>query len=218
MIEYMTNSPQWPLLNQQSANTTTPADSFVSEPERDRAERYLHQALRDGRLNASEFQQRFAEAMYATQRSQLQAAIGGIPAGQVLVVASTQFGRSTGARQTNTGLPAQFAANETGLAALAHASGLVSWILGPALFWATARPGSIVRREAAKAFNFQLSAALALVGLGMVLGVLGLGGLMSLVWLGWLGLTLTGTVMASRGNDWANPVTSLTKIAPLDPR
>ncbi len=48
-----------------------------------------------------------------------------------------------------------------GAAGLAHFSVFFLWLLGPGLVFALSTPGTYARREAAKAFNFQLIAAIA---------------------------------------------------------
>lgn len=209
----MNNVQQWPLLNNGSA---APADQHpdaqVNESERDRAERTLHQALRDGRLTVSEFERRFTVAMNANKLSQLRTAVADMPAPVNRAVTSMHnyYRATTGQPQPNAlavaqNRPAAAPADQHSLAALAHASGLVSWILGPALCYATASKGSFVRMQAAKAFNFQLTAGIVLVTANIVLGVLGLGGLAGLLTLGWLGLTIAAAVKAGRGEDWENP-------------
>ena len=81
IIEGMTNDPQWPLLNNSQptdryqAPSASAPNAPVSEVERDRAERLLHQAHREGRITTTDFEQRFTRAMNATRADQLYAAI-----------------------------------------------------------------------------------------------------------------------------------------------
>lgn len=105
--------------------------------------------------------------------------------------------------------------SSNGIAVLAHISGMFTWIVGPAVFYAIARPGSLVRKEAAKAFNYQLVAGLLFVAASIVFGVLNLGGAVALLWLGWFGLTIVGAAKAGSGQDWTNPVNKYTKFAPM---
>ena len=84
IIEGMTNDSQWPLLNNSrpadryQAPSAPAPDAPVSEVERDRAERLLHQAHREGRITTTDFEQRFTRAMNATRADQLYAAIQNI--------------------------------------------------------------------------------------------------------------------------------------------
>lgn len=215
----MTN--QWPLLN----NTATATQSGpviegpITEDQRDRAERMLHQALRDGRLTTWDFEERFTKAMNASRISQLHAAIGNIPAVSQAVVQVRQQYRDQFAQPARP-VPSAIQVDTNGVAALTHLSGLFTWILGPALFYVGARPGSPMRREAAKAFNWQLLSGLLFITCAIVTSILGLGDLMVLGWLGWVALTIIGGVQAGRGNDWANPVNKITKlnVLPTDGR
>ena len=106
------------------------------------------------------------------------------------------------------------------MAALAHLSPLFSWLLGPLLVFALTEPGSYPRREAAKAFNFQLTSTIA--GLGAtVLAAFSwslFGRLLSLMFLAWLVLTVVGGVKALKGEDWTNPVKQIIKLEPLSER
>ena len=62
IIEGMTNDPQWPLLNNSQptdryqAPSASAPNAPVSEVERDRAERLLHQAHREGRITTTDSQ------------------------------------------------------------------------------------------------------------------------------------------------------------------
>ena len=95
-------------------------------------------------------------------------------------------------------------------AAGAYMSALPLSVFGPALFWLTARPGSMVRREAAKAFRLTLVmgtltlvAALLLDGSFLAEKVFVAGfGL-------WVLLSVAGAVQAGRGEDWESPVDAL---------
>lgn len=220
----MNHTPQWPLLNnaRPAADAQRP-DAQVTESERDRAERLLHQALRDGRLNVAEFERRFTVAMNAAKVSQLRTAVADMPAPVQRAVTSVHdyYRTATGQPQHNavalaaTRPSAQADKQQNGIAALAYASGMLAWILGPFLCYATARPGSFARIQAAKAFNFHLTTGIMLVVANIVLGVLGLGGLGALLTLGWLGLSIAGAIKAGNGEDWENPVSARWNIEAL---
>lgn len=213
----MTSSQQWPLLNQSStatASAETP-DAKLTEPERDRAERFLHAALRDGRLNASDFEARFTAVMNAKRLAQVHTAISGIaPVGQALARVQDRF--SAPGQQPGAARVPSLPSISSGAGAFAHFSGLFSWIIGPAVIYAASPQGSIARREAAKAFNYQLVAGFAFLAVAIVLGgILNLGGFVPLAWLGWLGLTIFGGVRAAAGEDWQNPLTRLVRVQAL---
>ena len=101
------------------------------------------------------------------------------------------------------------------MAAFAHFSAFLLWLFGPALVYALSTPGTYARREAAKAFNFQLIALVAFVVVGMLGGITGLdifGWLMPFMGLGWLVLTIVGGAKALQGENWKNPVR---RVVPL---
>lgn len=212
---------QWPLLNNDRPNAqsaTRPApDGPINEMQRGDAERQLHQAFRDGRITTTDFEERFTKAMNATQLGQLRAALENIPAPvqQAMVSVHQQYRNYAGQQRGGQWVPAMPQANDSGAAMMTHFSGLISWIIGPAIIYGFSRPGSLVRREAAKAFNFQLASSVFFIMGAVLAGFIGLGGLVPLLWLGWFGMTIASGVMAARGEDWQNPVNKWVKINPL---
>ena len=84
--------------------------------------------------------------------------------------------------------------------------------------YALSSSGSYARREAAKAFNFQVVSAISLVTVSILGGVTDaeafdvIGGVM---FLGWLVLTIVGGAKALKGEDWRNPVKSVLKLEVL---
>lgn len=220
-VEHMSYD-QWPLLNNdrpsaQSAAEQPAPDGPINEMQRGDAERQLHQAFRDGRITTTDFEERFTKAMNATQLGQLRAALENIPAPvqQAMVSVHQQYRSHTGQQRPGQWTPAIPQQNESGAAMLTHLSGLISWIIGPAIIYGSSRPGSVVRREAAKAFNFQLLSSILFIVGAVIFGTFGLGGLVALMWFGWFGLTIAGGVMAGRGDDWTNPLNSWVKVNPL---
>lgn len=207
----MTNTPQWPLLNNvQSAPMPAP-DAPITEMQRDGAERLLHQAHRDGRITTTDFERRFTEAMNAARSGQLAGAIANIPAPVTQAVVQVHNQYRSYQQQQAVALPEQ--ANQTAM--WAHLSGLISGPVGPGLFYMTARQGSVVRKQAAKAFNFQIAALIVMVVTGIVFSILGLGTLANIVWAAWLALTVIGGVRAKRGEAWNNPIHNYIKVQPL---
>ena len=93
--------------------------------------------------------------------------------------------------------------------------GLSAVALRARLWSMLSTPGTYARREAAKAFNFQLIALVAFVVVGMLGGITGLdifGWLMPFMGLGWLILTIVGGAKALQGENWKNPVR---RVVPL---
>ncbi len=209
----MTNSPQWPLLNNAQTAQAPAPDSPITEMQRDHAERLLHQAHRNGQITTPDFERRFTQAMNASRSGQLAGAIANIPAPvtQALVQVHNQYRGYQRQQASAMALPEQ--ANQTAM--WAHLSGLISGPVGPGLFYLTARQGSVVRKQAAKAFNFQVAALIVLIVAGIVLSMLGLGTLGNILWAGWLALTVIGGVKANRGEAWENPLHNYVKVTPL---
>ena len=68
-----------------------------------------------------------------------------------------------------------------GVAGFAHFSVFFIWLFGPGLVFALSSPGTYARREAAKAFNFQLISTIA-----FVVSLLIVGGITELAIFGWI--------------------------------
>jgi len=185
----------------------------VTPEQRDRAESWLKEAYADGRISEDEFDRRIGQVISSVTRKELNEAFYGLvqvpttsralgvhPAYQPLVRPETrqQAGR--------------------GVAAFAHFSAFFVWLFGPGLVYALSTPGTYARREAAKAFNFQLISTVAFIAGLIITGVIGseiLGGLFGLMCLGWLILTVVGGAKALQGEDWRNPVKSVVKLEVL---
>lgn len=177
-------------------------DLRVGDVERSRAEALLQDAYCTGRLDEVELDQRLGMVLAAQTRRDLNAGVAGLPAR--LTAPQPVVARSPQA---------------TALGGVAHLSGLVSWIFGPLFAYAVATPGTPARREAAKAFNFQMVAGLAcivtaIVG-GFVLPEAAFGVVMMLGWLGWLILTIMGGARALSGQPFTNPVTRIVRLEAL---
>ena len=186
---------------------------YVTPDQRDRAESWLKEAYADGRISEVEFDSRIGRVLTAETRKELNDAFYGLvqvatpsralgvhPAYQPLVRPETrqQAGR--------------------GVAGLAHFSVFFLWLLGPGLVFALSSPGTYVRREAAKAFNFQLISFIAFVVVGIVAGITELdvfAWLMPFMFLGWFILTIVGGAKALQGENWRNPVKSVVKLEVL---
>ncbi|MFP5416203.1 MAG: DUF1707 and DUF4870 domain-containing protein, partial [Actinomycetes bacterium] len=176
----------------------------VTEADRDRAEEALKDAYCTGRLDEVEFDRRLDLVLRARTRRDLNATFDGLPPAPR---------RPSGTAQTA----------GSGIGAVAHLSALFTWILGPLLVYGASAPGSPGRREAAKAFNFQLIMAIVLV-LTVLLGAIPLvpdvlvGALVTAGWLSWLVLTIVGGARALSGQPWQNPVMKVLRLEVLDSR
>lgn len=178
----------------------------VGDAEREQAASVVQEAYCDGRLDEMELDQRLGMVMIAQTRQDLSAALVGIP--------------RTAPTASERPVPALSRPGTNALAGIAHLSGLFTWVMGPLLCYAVATPGTVGRKEAAKAFNYQAIAgiltAVAFVLAGVVLpktlGLLLLGG-------GYVTYAMLGVVSAARafgGQPFANPVTRIIRWEALD--
>lgn len=190
-----------------------PVDS-VSRDDRERAGQQLREAHRLGHLDDAEFEARMSRVIAADRLAELSAAVDG-PAPH-----SESWQQHRPYREPSFGAAAvagvvqparQAASSSTTMALVAHLAPFLTWLIGPLVLWAIAAKGSYARREAAKAFNWQLTAFV----IGIVVSVLGgllpgdgnpIAGLWTAAW---VVLTVIGAVMAHRGADWRNPVRAL---------
>jgi uncharacterized Tic20 family protein len=186
---------------------------YVTPEQRDRAESWLKEAYADGRITELEFDTRIGQVITAETRKDLNEAFYGLvqvptpsralgvhPAYQPLVRPETreQAGR--------------------GVAGFAHFSVFFFWLLGPGLVFALSTPGTYARREAAKAFNFQLISFIAFVVVGITAGITEFdifGFLLPLMGLSWFILTIVGGAKALQGENWRNPVRKVAKLEVL---
>lgn len=108
----------------------------------------------------------------------------------------------------------------TTMAVVAHLLPFVTWLFGPAVVWALSAKGSNTRREAAKAFNWQLIAFV----IGIVVAALGWiipgdGNPIAGIWTAiWVVLTVIGAVMAGKGAEWTNPIRRVVPLEVLNER
>ena len=188
----------------------------VTEEQRTRAENWLQEAYADGRISEPEFDRRIGQVITANTRRDLNEAFFGL----VQVPASSQ---ALGVHPAYRPLirPETRTQAGRGAAAIAHFSPFLFWIVGPLLVFALSTPGSYPRREAAKAFNFQLVAGIAGLGTAIVAGITELGifeWTLGLMFIGWVILTIVGGAKALQGDDWRNPVKNVIKAEPLSER
>jgi hypothetical protein len=183
---------------------------IVTPQQRDRAEAWLQQAYAENRLTEQEFDVRIGQVLSATTRRELNAAFYGLVP---VAVTSQALGLHPAYQPLVRPEVRQQAGH--GVAAFAHFSAFFLWLFGPGLVYALSTPGSYARREAAKAFNFQLISAIAFTALmvvGAVTGIDWLGAVWGLMALGWVVLTIVGGAKALQGEDWTNPVKHVIKL------
>jgi uncharacterized Tic20 family protein len=185
----------------------------VTPEQRDRAEAWLKDAYAEDRISEDDFDQRIGQVISAITRKDLNQAFYGL----VQIPTSS---RALGLHPAYQPLVPPEARQRAGrgVAGLAHFSAFFLWLLGPGLVFALSTPGTYARREAAKAFNFQLIAAVAFVVVGMLAGITGLdvfSWLLPFMGLGWFILTILGGAKALQGEDWKNPVKHVIKLEVL---
>ena len=185
----------------------------VTPEQRDRAEAWLKDAYAEDRISEADFDQRIGQVISAVTRKELNQAFYGL----VQIPTSSKALGLHPAYQPLVPPEARQRAGR-GVAGLAHFSAFFLWLLGPGLVFALSTPGTYARREAAKAFNFQLIAAVAFVVVGMLAGITGLdvfSWLLPFMGLGWFILTILGGAKALQGEDWKNPVKHVIKLEVL---
>jgi hypothetical protein len=188
----------------------------VTEEQRTRAENWLQEAYADGRISESEFDRRIGQVITADNRRDLNEAFFGLvqvpPSSQALGVHPAYRPLIRPETRTQAG---------RGAAAIAHFSAFFFWVLGPLLVFALSTPGSYPRREAAKAFNFQLVSGVAGLGTTVLFAVTEFdifGWMLGLMFIGWVVLTIVGGAKALQGDDWKNPVKHVIRAEPLSER
>lgn len=188
----------------------------VTPEQRERAENWLQEAYADGRISESEFDARIGQVISASTRKELNEAFFGL----VQVAAPSQALGVHPAYQPLLRPETRIQAGR-GVAAVAHFSPFVLWLLGPLLVFALTSPGSYPRREAAKAFNFQLISTVAGIGTIIAAGITDLTIfelMVPLMFVGWLVLTIVGGAKALQGENWKNPVKHVIKVEALSER
>ena len=223
MNDMSASQPQHPYAPSQQPFPGQPGQPFsyphpslatsVTPEQRDRAVTWLQQAYAEDRIGESELDWRLGRVLEATNRRELNEAFYGI----VSVPFASQAVGLHPAYQPLVRPEVRQQAGR-GAAGFAHFSVFLLWVVGPLLVFALSQPGTYARREAAKAFNFQLVSFLGLVTGGIVSAIVpgdGFGGLWGLVMVAWFVLTLVGGAKALQGEDWRNPVTRVVKLQVL---
>ncbi|HEY9291918.1 MAG TPA: DUF1707 and DUF4870 domain-containing protein [Microlunatus sp.] len=183
----------------------------VTTEQRDRAAEHLQALYAEGRITEEEFDRRIGQVLGAENRKQLNDAFYGL----VEVPTTPPSTNYYPAPSTYSHYPAS-REEPSPAGALAHFSALFTgMIIGPGIGYAVSKPGSTTRKEAAKAFNFQLISLIGLIIGGTLAAVTDWGIINFLVGLGslaWFILTIVGGVKAAQGADWTNPVKKVIKL------
>lgn len=185
----------------------------VTPEQRDRAESWLKEAYAEGRVSEDDFDRRIGQVLGAVTRKDLNEAFYGL----VQVPVPSQALGVHPAYQPMIRPEVRIQAGR-GAASFAHFSALFMWLFGPALVYALSRAGSYARREAAKAFNFQLVSAIAFTLVVVTWGITEFAvfnWIFPLMFVGWLVLTIVGGAKALQGEDWKNPVKQVLKLEVL---
>jgi uncharacterized Tic20 family protein len=185
----------------------------VTPQQRERAEVWLQEAYADGRISEDEFDHRIGQVISAVNRKELNTAFYGL-------VQIPTTSRALGVHPAYQPLVRPEVRQQAGrgVAALAHFSAFFFWIFGPGLMFALTAPGSYARKEAAKAFNFQLVAGISFAAVGITAAVTNLDFIAAIIpfmALAWFILTVVGGAKALQGEDWRNPVRHVVKLEAL---
>lgn len=185
---------------------------YVTGEQRDRAESWLKEAYAEGRISEAEFDHRIGQVISSVTRRDLNEAFYGLVQ---VPTPSRALGLHPAYQSLN---PTKHETSGRGVAALAHFSVFFMWILGPGLVYALSSKGSYAKREAAKAFNFQVVAAISFMAVGILSGITNLDifeWVFPLMGFAWFVLTILGGAKAAQGENWRNPVKSVIKIEML---
>ena len=185
----------------------------VTPEQRDRAVSWLQQAYAEDRIGESELDWRLGQVLESTNRRELNQAFYGI----VSVPLASQAVGLHPAYQPLVRPEVREQAGR-GAAGFAHFSVFFLWLLGPLVVFGLSAPGTYARREAAKAFNFQLLSFFVLIGSFIVSAIFpgdAFEPVLGFMALGWFVLTIVGGAKALQGEDWRNPVTRALKLQVL---
>ncbi|HET7476463.1 MAG TPA: DUF1707 and DUF4870 domain-containing protein [Dermatophilaceae bacterium] len=186
----------------------------VTPEQRERAEHWLQEAYADGRIDEDEFDRRIGQVLSSENRKELNEAFYGLV--QVPMSSHALSVHSAYQPLAKQGMPSQ---GERAVAGVAHfAPFFMLWLIAPGAVYALSSTGSYARREAAKAFNFQLISLILLVVTGAIGSMIPGDGdpVLGLMFVGWLVLTIIGGVKALKGEDWRNPVQRVVKLKVLN--
>ncbi|TDD44352.1 DUF1707 and DUF4870 domain-containing protein [Kribbella antibiotica] len=178
------------------------SELLVTHDQRDRAVEILQEMYADGRVDKDEFDTRLEMALKARTRADLNGTFNGLMARPIPTHVPAAFSRP---------MPLQRPTGDgRGMGTVAHWLGYPTFFVGPALVVATAgKQNPVVRRHALEALNFQLTATLAFIALGITTGVVGdwLGFLFPILGIMWFVLTGVGGIATAAGSNFRYPFT-----------
>lgn len=182
-------------------------DLAVTEAQRRRSLAYLQRSFAAGRITREEFERRMELVLLADTRRDLDEAFRGL----VRVPLALQ---AIGRHPVYSPFPNMDADGRAGraLATVAHWSGPVTWVFGPAVVYTLSRRGSFARTEAAKAFNFNLQVTVVMVALVVAAHLTGLG---FLPWVGWLLASVGNALAGIQSADGRPSSTPLSRVLPI---
>ncbi|TRY19463.1 DUF1707 and DUF4870 domain-containing protein [Tessaracoccus rhinocerotis] len=186
---------------------STSTNMRVSDQERNAAITAIQAAYAEGRLDEPNLERRLDLALNARTRLELNQSLEGL----VRFRPQTPFTAPTMplVRAGLAGTALQRSHADGPVAGLTHLSALPFGPFGPGAVWLFAGQGTAVRREAAKALNFQVIAWVIGAVLGIAAGIFNLGFLAGIWGVSWFVLTIVSGVKAWKGEDWENPVTTI---------
>lgn len=194
-----------------SITEPTPQDSPRSEDEqpiteqqRDRVLAYLQTALAQGRLRQADYETRVSQALIARTRTELNRSLTSL----TQVPLHTQAVARSPLYDTLIARPEGFAPLG---GRIVHWLGIPTSFVGPAIVYGMSQRGSATSREAARAFNFQLS----MIAGWVLAGVLDLSFLAVLVSFIWFFGSIAGGLWAAKGDE-SRKLGVVTPIRPLD--
>lgn len=183
-------------------------DLRVSDQERNAAITAIQAAYADGHLDEPNLERRLELALDARTRLELNQCLEGLGSTRLQspfaparppVIHPGFTDSSTVSRSHGEGT----------VAGLTHLSALPFGPFGPGAVWLFSGEGTAVKREAAKALNFQVIAWVLGAVLGIAAGIFHLGFLAGIWGITWFVLTVVSGVKAWQGEDWENPVTTI---------
>lgn len=185
---------------------STSTNFRVSDQERNTAVTAIQAAYAEGRLDEPNLERRLDLALNARTRLELNQSLEGLvrPRPHAPFSAPSMplvhAGIASNALQRHSDGPAS---------GLTHLSALPFGPFGPGAVWLFSGQGTAVKREAAKALNFQVIAWVVGAVLGIAAGILNMGLLAGIWGIAWFVLTVVSGVKAWKGEDWDNPVTAI---------
>lgn len=191
-------------MNQQSLRP-----NLVTDPQRDRAVDYLQQAYAAGALDEDAFDDRLAQALTASNRSELNASLRGIAR-----IASASTGTLVPAPLAKP--PVHQGVHNVG-AGLVHLAGIPTGFIAPAITKAASVPGTRIWWEASRALSWQVTAMFAMMAAVLGAIVLGTGELVLLGGLAWFIGTLVFSIRAFNGDDSTGALGRLMLFRPEQP-